>query len=648
MKKDILIGISLFLVAFVIRVAGVSSVSMYTDEWLYWIDTNRILASNFIPTREVFEYTNPFLSYIGALITLLFEGELKTLRIISVIFGSLTVSMLYLFGKVMYDRMTGLIAALFLCFSPYHSLYSRIFMLEALTLFFITLFLYFFWLSQCSEEWKKSTTYAIISGAMMGLAFDAKYISFFLFPGVLVYVLWTRRFDFKEILDTKIILTLIFAFLFFLPLLIILFYTGVGLNPIVYQSKERFEKVSVANIRVADIPLIELPVRVERSILDVFAHGAVVLSPPLKSIFFFSTISLFPITFLCYLPDFMRREKKSTFLIAPVLMLLVLLFGLPNKPYYMINLFPFYFIMLSHLTAKSFEHLKRNGCYRNILSVLIISLTVIMLFFYLITGSTSPFWDEGEYSWIKSGVEYIKNDIIRSGYEGRILIGTTTYSKAPVNYPIYFSDLNASTISILKPASKYSSELADIDLEKINILKPHYLIPSEEKYEYYFKESIKREIFKNYKIFFHSKMYPHRYYVLKRNMLNHQINLEGSPMSGKDGKISQDLFDGSVPNVMKVGKIYTVLVQVKNTGDSRTNFYVNVYSSDQYVVYVDGGGWCSIVLNRDSTGMLKFKIIPLREYAGDLSITADLYARFEDGTCGKVDSCSDYVVEIIK
>ena len=126
-------------------------------------------------------------------------------------------------------------------------------------------------------------------------------------------------------------------------------------------------------------------------------------------------------------------------------------------------------------------------------------------------------------------------------------------------------------------------------------------------------------------------------------MLNHQINSEGSPTSGKDGEISQDLFDESVPNVMKVGKIYTVLVQVKNTGDSRTNFYVNVYSSDPYVIYVDKGGWCSIVLNRDSTRMLKFKIIPLRKYAGDLSITVDLYARFEDGTCGKVDSYSDYV-----
>ena len=244
MKKDILIGISLFLVAFVIRVAGVSSVSMYTDEWLYWIDTNRILASNFTPIREVFEYTNPFLSYIGALITLLFEGELKTLRIISVIFGSLTVSMLYLFGKVMYDRKTGLIAALFLCFSTYHSLYSRIFMLEALTLFFITLFLYFFWLGQCSEEWKKSTTYAIISGAMMGLAFDAKYISLFLIPAVLAYVLWMKRFSFKALLDKRIILTFIFALLFFSPLLISLYNTGAGLKLIQYHVIGRFEWTS--------------------------------------------------------------------------------------------------------------------------------------------------------------------------------------------------------------------------------------------------------------------------------------------------------------------------------------------------------------------------------------------------------------------
>lgn len=198
--KDILIILGLFLIALLIRASDVSNVGMYPDEGQYHWKVNKILVNNWVPVAEVFNYNPPFLQYIEAGVTLLFGGELNTLRMVSVIFGSLTIPFLYLFGKTMYNRKTGLLAAIFLTFSSYHILYSRTIMLETPTIFFITAFLYFFWLSQRCEHGTKGMIYAAVAGAMMGLSFDAKYMAGFLVPAVPAYILWTNKFNFKALL----------------------------------------------------------------------------------------------------------------------------------------------------------------------------------------------------------------------------------------------------------------------------------------------------------------------------------------------------------------------------------------------------------------------------------------------------------------
>ena len=282
---NILIILSLFSAAFLIRAIGVSNVCSYEDEHSFRFMTGTILANNFAPTPEILKWINPFFSYVAAAVTALFEGELNVLRMISVFFGSLTVPLLYLFGKAIYDRKTGLLAALFLCFSAYHCLYSRILRLEAFTIFFVTAFIYFFWLSQRSEG-RKSITCACIAGAMLGLAFDAKYISLFLIPAVLAYVLWMKKFSFKALLDKRIILTFVFALLFFSPLLISLYTTGVGLHPIQYQAVERFGPSSITQVesmRVHEYPIDQLLVNTGVKIPEALAWGAQSLIPPWKS-----------------------------------------------------------------------------------------------------------------------------------------------------------------------------------------------------------------------------------------------------------------------------------------------------------------------------------------------------------------------------
>ena len=650
-KKDILIIISLFFVAFLIRVFGVSKVLMNVDEWWYWIDTNKILASNFAPRADVFDYSPPFLQYIGAVVTLFFEGDLNTLRMISVIFGSLTVPLLYLFGKVTYNRKTGLLSALFLCFSAYHCLYSHIYLFEGLTLFFITAFLYFFWLSQRYEHEQKSVTYAIyaiIAGAMMGLAFDAKYIAFFLIPAIIIYILWARRFSLKALLDKRIILMFIFAFLFFLPLLICLFYTGVGFHGIYYYCVEKFERATISSSRSIQIfSPDELLLKGTEKLLFLLTWSADSILIPSWTVFFkLSAISLFVITFFYYLRGFINRGKRDSFFMIHIVTLFLLLLVLSRSLHYLIYLLPFYFVMLSHLAVKSFEYLKKgNNSYKNIFRILIVSLTIVMLFSYIITGVTSPYWDEGDYNpWLRSAIEYIEMDIAKSGYEGNIVIGVIDLPQV-VDYPLYLDDINASVYNVMKFTSGYERERQEIDLEKIEKLKPSYLMMSEHAYDFYFKSDVKKKIFEDYRIVFRFEHFFDGGLVLKRyNMPPSELLL---PTEGKEGQISKDVFRRSIPGVMKVGEVYTALIKLKNTGDSGINFIITVYS-DEYIIFLEAGWSGNVTLDKGSSRMLRLKIVPFREYTGEIPITVEVYAKLESGTIKKVDSVTDYVYRIEK
>lgn len=640
-KKDILILIGLFLVAFSIRVVGISNITLYGDEWGYWTETNRILANNFAPRADVFDYAPPFLSYIGAIVTFLFGADLDVLRMVSVVFGSLTVPFLYLFGSAMYDRKTGLLSAFLLSFSAYHSLYSRIFMLEALTLFFITAFLYFFWISQHSEQ-RKGILYAAFAGAMMGMAFDAKYISFFLIPSVLIYVLWIERFSFKALVDRRMMVMAMFALLFYSPILICLYTTGVGLHPFYFMVIDKFSKSGVVgHTRVVSLPLSELLIEGGGKALEVLSTwGADALLMPWKYLFKFSAALLFILLICYYLYRFINSDKTDSFLIIAFFTVFIVLLGIGNQRHYVVYAQPFYYVMLSHFSIQIFSQLKKENNYKNIFRIFIILIIGITFFSSFIAGVTSSHWDVGDsYSWTAGTVEYIKGDIKKNSYERPILIGIFDYRTEMVEYLFFSSDFDICTIPMLTLESGHSKELAEVDLDRLDKFKPDYLVLNEAFYKQYFKGNVKTKIFKDYSIVFHLPAYPNKGFVFKRKKIQPRELLLQTNV--KKGEIAQDIFNRSVPVTMEVGKAYSVLVQVKNTADSRTNFTIRVNSS-KFIIFVDDE-WRSVALDKGSTCTFKFIIVPFKEHKEELPITVDLYATHE-----KVDSVSDYIRSIKK
>ncbi|RLI79391.1 hypothetical protein DRP04_09215, partial [Archaeoglobales archaeon] len=334
--KDILIASIFFLVAFSIRVAGVSNIVILWDEWLYQLRVYEILANGWIPSAAVFEGPSPLFSYLGAVVTIFFGGELDTLRMLSVVFGSLTVPFIYLFGKTIYDRNTGLLAAFFLCFSAYHCMYSRVIMLEAFTIFFVTAFLYFFCLSQRFEG-TKSKVYAVIAGVMLGLAIDAKYLPAFLAPAVLAYKLWYERSIKKLITDVKIILVIVVALLLFVPMLVCFYITGT--NPLDFyvtmkygkstgsvKGVEQFEKgVGGGKTISVSLPFVLIFSRGVDKMAEILSWGSSALVPLWGSLFELSSILIFFIVIIYYLYISLKRDREGSFLMASMIVLVIFL-----------------------------------------------------------------------------------------------------------------------------------------------------------------------------------------------------------------------------------------------------------------------------------------------------------------------------------
>ncbi|WP_456486927.1 ArnT family glycosyltransferase [Candidatus Alkanophaga liquidiphilum] len=646
-REDVLIASTLFLIGFLIRGVGVSKVNMYVDEWLYWADMNKILVSGFVPRADVFDYSPPTVSYIAATVTVLFNGDLSTIRMISVIFGSLSIPFMYFLGKAMYDRQVGLLSGIFLCFSAYHCLYSRVFMLDVPMLFFIIAFLYFFWLSQRPDD-TKSGIYACVAGAMLGLALDVKYLALFLLPTIFAYVLWVNRFRLGVLRDRRILLMLLFTFLFFLPLLVCLIYTGVGFHGFKFYAVEKFETKRIGQ-RPCEFPLDELLYRSWKRGLEVFAWGSDVLPPPLPSVFVVSTTLLILIALFYHLPAFMRGEKESSFFVILIAVLSFAITVSGNMSHYLLSLLPPFYVMFSHIIVERKKELR----------VIVVPLAVVVLSLSMVTTVTSYYWDTGDYHpWVKDALEHIKRDAVADGIvDEQVTIGVMHYLTEFVDYQLSLSDFNATAVYLFKPASEYSGEVASVNLKKLNQLKPDYIIMDEVFYKHYFSD-VKREVLKDYRVILCSYAYPQHYIILKRKATVEE--LEGIKkedegvgkevtLMGKRARISEDIFKRSVPAVMKVGHAYTVLVHVKNLGDA-TNFIV-VLHFDKFTMFVNQS-FVSLIyipkewrfsIDENSTYTLKLEVVPFRKYEGKLPMTVELYAECEDGTYKKVDSCTDYV-----
>jgi len=263
---------------------------------------------------------------------------------------------------------------------------------------------------------------------------------------------------------------------------------------------------------------------------------------------------------------------------------------------------------------------KRFSHCTNIFSIFIVLLVGIMCFSYVITGVMSP-WDRGENVGLLVAMEYIEDDIVKEGSVS-VIISSTLWAEVIEHY-VHRDKLNAASMFILNQGERQTKKI-ELDMDMIRTFKPDYIIASESEYKGYFSGEAGREIFKNYRLLVTTKDVPWVFFVLKR-IDEYPKNLTYFTCDEYKvvGKICPDTFSASVPGVMTVGKRYTALVKIKNTGNLSANYTVSVHAPTDYI-FVDDIIKC-VTIDEGSVRTVEFGVVPLRECSRKLLITAELY-----------------------
>jgi len=143
-----------------------------------------------IPVACFHGYIQPFFSYLVFFTNKVFISPEFILRVPAVIIGSATVTMVYILGKEMYGRKTGLFSSFLLCLLPWHVIQSRVGVSVILTPFFGCLI----FLSLFKAINKKNNLWFFLSWFFLGVGAFYTYQNSLLFiPIFLATLLFLRK-----------------------------------------------------------------------------------------------------------------------------------------------------------------------------------------------------------------------------------------------------------------------------------------------------------------------------------------------------------------------------------------------------------------------------------------------------------------------
>ena len=142
--KELVIFISIVGLASIVRFWGVGDIGFNSDESVY---TGQ--AANLAGYEEFSKYFSAFRAHpllFQFLVSVIygFTGVIDFVaRIVSAIFGIMTVIITYYIGKTLYDKKVGILSSLILALLPYHIIVTRQAMVDVPFSFFFTLTLLF-------------------------------------------------------------------------------------------------------------------------------------------------------------------------------------------------------------------------------------------------------------------------------------------------------------------------------------------------------------------------------------------------------------------------------------------------------------------------------------------------------------------------
>ena len=517
---DGLLVTTLVAVAFVLRVINYTNIVAYPDEFTYLSRALSTLGFHWAWSRSFMFDQPPLFIYLLSVVTVVVNSQLDTIRMVSIVAGSLTIGFVYLLGKTLFNRRAGLLASIFMAFSGFDILYSRLAQEEAVTIFFMTAALYFFWTGVVARRDLKR---AIAGGVFLGLSVDSKYSALLLPVTYLVFFVLVGQ-DWKNlrvlkrewwgtVISKEFILLLCAAFLVFLPVLYELEINGV--NALYWDILGKFVNGYSPFYRSFNKP-------------DIIVVALSGYSNTVSFVSSFNPSSVFPLfgaystlTFVSLLGilvyftySMIKLRKGETFI--------TLLFGIsalvflvyPNRyQYYQLYTFPAYPLMFGLLLDRAWRRLLPGGR-RALRSVRISALGTFTVMFLVLSlgiigGVSSARSGQGANDELLTFFQYIKANPIAN-----LSIGVTPVSN--LNFVSYYlqqvnvsarivelsgvgSAADSPSVRILEaPIATNGTRSVVVTLEPLVVNHAQFVVLDQTEYQDTFTTSMKLWLGQNY------------------------------------------------------------------------------------------------------------------------------------------------------
>ncbi len=187
-KKTHLILILIILLGLIIRMMNLTGPPVW-DEAFYIVHSEEIKLNPF--KHPIWGGHPPLYAYLLLCVHLIFGSSIVGYRMLSVILGTLTIVLVFYFGKMLYNEIIGIFAAFILSIFPPHVIMSRLIMMDVVLTFFGTLALFGYYFGEVNNS-RRLTLLGMGSAICAILSKE---------PGILipiVFVLWClvrRRFS---------------------------------------------------------------------------------------------------------------------------------------------------------------------------------------------------------------------------------------------------------------------------------------------------------------------------------------------------------------------------------------------------------------------------------------------------------------------
>lgn len=208
--KTFFLLLAVFFLGILLRYFAAINVEPNADEMVHGSHAIGIIASGFIGRV----WQSILWSYLTDFFIHFFGVSMFSTRILSFLFGSLTLLLVYLLGKELFDKKVAILGAFLLAISPFHIIYTLIEM-DLAAIFFI-LFAALLFLKRLKKDKKLS----LLAGVFLGVAALIKTLALFFVPSfILFYLIYNKKIFSKKVF-LEILKFCLIILLFFSPILI--------------------------------------------------------------------------------------------------------------------------------------------------------------------------------------------------------------------------------------------------------------------------------------------------------------------------------------------------------------------------------------------------------------------------------------------